>query len=243
MKLLPLPGRVSAAFRELHEGYPARMPSAFVVQHGHDSPPGMIGEAAEARGYDLVIFENEQGSHTELPDPGAADIIILTGSEEHWYEIDEHPRLQRELTFIRGAIAADTPILGTCFGGQGLALGLGGIVEPADRAEIGWFEIDTEDPDVVPPGPWFEWHYDRFIPPSDADVLATTDLAIQAFRHGPHLGTQFHPEVNYDMLANWESMIPEYVDAAELVRLTKENESEARPRAYALFDAFLSLRK
>ncbi len=73
--------------------------------------------------------------------------------------------------------------------------------------------------------------------------MATTEFSVQAFRYGPHLGLQFHPEVNYDVLIHWESDIPDHVDATELVRLTKEHEVEARPRAYALLDTFLSLRQ
>ena len=219
------------------------MPTALVIEHDVYSPPGMIGEAAQACGYDLRPYVSRAGSDTPLPDPHGADIVIITGSEEHWHEIDAYPHLQRELAFIEAAIAADTPILGICFGGQGLALALGGDVEPSGGLEIGWIEIDTRNPGLVPPGPWLEWHYDRFRPPAGAEVLATTEFGVQAFRYGPHLGLQFHPEVNYEVLIHWEPDIPDHVDATEFVRLTKEHEVEARPRAYALFDTFLSLRQ
>ncbi len=94
------------------------MPTALVIEHDVHSPPGMIGEAAQARGYDLRPYASRAGSDTPLPDPHGADIVIITGSEEHWHEIDAYPHLRRELAFIETAIAADTPILGICFGGK-----------------------------------------------------------------------------------------------------------------------------
>ncbi len=220
------------------------MPTAFVIQHEEPSPPAMIGEAAVARGYELVEFVSVAEHEVTFPNPRDADIIIVTGSGLHWQEVDDYPHLQRELAFIKDAIAAHIPILGLCFGGQGLAIALGGRVEDMGTHEVGWFEIESLNESLIPNGPWFEWHVDHFFPPADAEVLAKNELCVQAFRCGPHLGLQFHPEVNYNTLAPWESLLTDYdgIDPAEVVRLTKEHEPEARLRAYDLFDTFLSLR-
>ena len=216
------------------------MPTALVIQHGVDSPPGMIGEAAAARGFELVPYISEAGTTLDLPNPSDADIVIVTGSIGHWYEIEQHPHLQTELAFLEKAIETSTPVIGMCFGGQALSLALGGTVEDTGSHEIGWIEVDTSDESTVPRGPWFAWHYDRFSLPPGGELLARTDFSLHAFRSGPHLGLQFHPEVTYDMLAEWESWIPADVDADAFVRQTKDNEAQARPRAYALFDTFLS---
>jgi GMP synthase (glutamine-hydrolysing) len=217
------------------------MRTAFVIQHGVDSPPGMIGEAAEARGFELVPYIADVENAVEYPDPAEVNIIIVTGSVGHWYELDKHPHLQRELAFLRAAVSTGTPIIGMCFGGQGLSLALGGEVEDAGGHEIGWFEVESTDETTVPKGPWFTWHNDKFSLPEGGQLLARSDFSIQAFRLGPHLGLQFHPEVNYDVMSHWVPRIPDGVDTEAFIRETKEREPEARARANALFDTFLLL--
>ena len=112
---------------------------------------------------------------------------------------------------MRAARQRGTPILGVCFGGQLLAASFGGVVEEAPVSEIGWYEV--YEPDGSPngarhplgPGPWFQWHHDRFTPPPEADVLAVNDNAVQLFRLGRCVGTQFHPEVTYAHLEGFLS--------------------------------------
>ena len=94
-------------------------------------------------------------------------------------------------------------MLGLCFGGQALAAALGGTVERAPRPELGWTEIETDEPELVPPGPWLEWHYERFTTPPGATEIARTAAATQAFRHGRHLGVQFHPESTVEIVERW----------------------------------------
>ena len=35
-------------------------------------------------------------------------------------------------------------------------------------------EIETDDPELVPAGPWLEWHFERFCTPPGATELART---------------------------------------------------------------------
>ena len=65
----------------------------------------------------------------------------------------------------------------------------------AERSEIGWYSVDTDDADLVDAGPWFEWHHDRWVAPR-ARVLACTPAAEQAFAVGRTLAVQFHPEAD-----------------------------------------------
>jgi GMP synthase-like glutamine amidotransferase len=66
----------------------------------------------------------------------------------------------------------------------------------------------------VPAGPWFTWHGDRCILPTDVSVLARNEIAVQAFRHGKSAAVQFHPEVTADMVRSWIAEL----DAAWFVR-------------------------
>ena len=95
------------------------------------------------------------------------------------------------------------PILGLCFGGQMLARVLGGEVYRGDECEIGWLPVRTNDPSLVPEGPWFQWHFDVITAPPGATSIAETDLGAQAFVAGRSLGLQFHPEVTPEIMDEW----------------------------------------
>ena len=94
-------------------------------------------------------------------------------------------------------------MLGLCFGGEALAAVLGARVERSPVPELGWREIETDDPEAIPPGPWLEWHFERFTTPPGATEIARTGDATQAFRLGPHLGVQFHPEATVEIVEGW----------------------------------------
>jgi GMP synthase-like glutamine amidotransferase len=110
--------------------------------------------------------------------------------------------------------------------------------------ELGWREIRTDDPDLVPPGPWLEWHYERFTTPPGATELARTTEASQAFRLGPHLGVQFHPEATVDIVADWARADAARLaalgidDGAALLTASRERREAAQAAAFRLFDAF-----
>jgi GMP synthase-like glutamine amidotransferase len=131
------------------------------------------------------------------------------------------------------------PVLGVCFGAQSLAVALGGSVVRAARWERGWMAVATDDPDLVPSGPWFQWHEDAILPPPGATVVARTDLCVQAFTIGPHLAVQFHPEVTDIQVASWATDA-EDPQRDELVARTRAELPAARARAAALLDRFLA---
>jgi len=80
---------------------------------------------------------------------------------------------------------------------------LGGRVEAMDHKEIGWTLVDSVDHELIPPGPWLEFHGDRCLLPPGTTVLARNEVAVQAFRIGRHLAVQFHPEVDGPQLKRW----------------------------------------
>jgi GMP synthase-like glutamine amidotransferase len=143
-------------------------------------------------------------------------------------------------------VEKDVPVLGLCFGGEVLSAVLGGRVERAPVPELGWREIETDDADAVPAGPWLEWHYERFTTPPGAEEIARTADAAQAFRIGPHLGVQFHPESTVEIVTHWAGMDTKNLlalgieDSRELLAVSPEIEDAARESAFRLFDAFLA---
>jgi GMP synthase-like glutamine amidotransferase len=139
----------------------------------------------------------------------------------------------------------DVPVLGICFGSQLLARALGGRALRAQRAEIGWEEIRTRDPSLVPGGPWLQRHHDTFTVPAGATALAESPAGPQAYRIGRSLGVQFHPEVTPEIMADWvldarDEPEREGVDPDRLLAQTREHDDDNRARSVALFDAFVA---
>ena len=76
--------------------------------------------------------------------------------------------------------------------------------------------------------------------------MAHTADAVQAFRLGPHLGVQFHPESTVEIVADWAGADTENLaklgieDGRDLLASSPEREDAARESAFRLFDAFLA---
>ncbi|MDQ6803469.1 MAG: gamma-glutamyl-gamma-aminobutyrate hydrolase family protein [Actinomycetota bacterium] len=123
------------------------------------------------------------------PGPAAPAAIISVGSTHSAYAA-EPEWIARHTLLLPGALAADTPVLGVCFGAQALALAGGGEVALAARPELGWVEPQREQQELA--GPWLSWHFDTITaPPAAAVPLARSPDALQAFRLGRSLGIQF----------------------------------------------------
>jgi GMP synthase-like glutamine amidotransferase len=213
---------------------------ALVLEHEPDAPAALLAEWAADRGVPIEVVP----AGAPIPDPAGRPFVVALGSEASAYD-DAVPWLPAERTALDRALAAGVPVLGICFGAQHLARALGGTVGPAVRPEVGWMAIETFDPAVVPPGPWLQWHRDAFTVPPGAELLAQSEVSPQAFRHGPHLGVQFHPEVTAAVVADWARGYPESVARAgtsveAVLAGTEAWADDARRRARALFDAFLA---
>jgi GMP synthase-like glutamine amidotransferase len=148
------------------------------------------------------------------------------------------------MDFLAEAQDRDVPILGVCFGGQILARVLGGEVFRSEKEEIGWLPVGTSDPDLLPDGPWFQWHFDTFSAPPGATVVAANEVGPQAYVIGRSLGLQFHPEVTTEIMDSWVRVyrheLDEHgVDADALLAETHERASEHKGNTLKLLDAFL----
>jgi GMP synthase-like glutamine amidotransferase len=221
--------------------FPARR--ILAIEHESDSGPAMLAERAEELGFEVTVINAHNGVPTSID---GFDGLLVMGAVPSVNDADIQHWFQPELALLRDADAKAIPIFGVCFGAQALAVALGGSVHRAAEPEIGWFEMETTDSELVPAGPFFEWHVDAIQPPVDAIVIARTPVCVQAYRIRKHLAVQFHPEVTDVQIGEWADSDPETLAAlglskAGLLESTATQFPAARHRANALCDHFLSL--
>ncbi len=130
--------------------------------------------------------------------------LILTGSEasilrrEGWVD--------REISFVREALARGLSVLGSCYGHQLLALALKGpgSVRRCPSPEVGWIRVEVPDSSTLfgRRGSFFTFssHFDEVINlgPEFRVIASTQECPVQGFelRGKPAWGLQCHPEIN-----------------------------------------------
>ena len=212
-----------------------------IIEHERETPGGLIYEWLAD--HDAQVEELHIDVDDREVDPRDYDLLIPLGSEFAAYD-DTVPFLEREKNLLRAATDADVPILGICFGGQLLARVLGGKSFRAEQSEIGWLPVRSTDPELVPEGPWFQWHFDSFTVPDGATVIAESDAGPQAFVIGRSLGVQFHPEVTPQIMDEWvrayrHELDDSGVDPDALLEETHRNADAAKAMSRKLLDAYL----
>ena len=182
------------------------------VKQDHCSPSGLIGEGFAAAGWDVseLVVVPEARYHSPdvavtFPAAGEFDAVAFFGAAWAVYDTTTIPWVSDEIAYARSLMSLGVPALGICFGGQLLAAAVGGTVSRAPVPEVGWVSVASAEPALIDPGPWLQWHFDRFTLPAGVPVAARTALAVQAFTHGRTLGLQFHPEVTDSVLEAWLS--------------------------------------
>jgi GMP synthase-like glutamine amidotransferase len=229
-------------------------PQVLFIHNEHLATAGLLGDAFTECGYDIATFEvvpaervNTPAGDVTFPDPTRYDVIVPLGAR--WPVYDEALRqswVGAEMQMIRDAADAGVSTLGVCFGGQLLAHAFGGSVSRAASPEIGWYDVTSDDENLVPGGPWFQWHFDTWKLPPGAIEIARTANASQAFVLGRALALQFHPELDHDLLEGWlgEDRDGEVVGVGrshdELRSATKKLEESAARRIRGLVRGFLS---
>ena len=210
-----------------------------VVEHQPDAPAGLVGGWAAGRGLAVTTLRPAAGQ--PLPRSLApGDTVVVLGSEKTAFD-DSVPWLHDELTFVGQALDSNVPVLGICFGGQVLARVLGARVYRLGASEIGWVTLASERAGLAD-GPWLAWHQDGFELPAGSSQVAAGAVSVQAFSAGPHLGLQFHPEVNRPIVQAWIAGADPPLDPPLAQRLLRDYDDageKAAANAEALFSAWL----
>ena len=186
-------------------------PTVLFIRNEHLATEAMLGDAFTECGFDVETFAvvpaeyiDEPAIEVTFPDPSRYDVIVPLGAR--WPVYDEALRqawVGTEMQMLRDAAEAGVATLGVCFGGQLIAQAFGGSVQRSDVPEIGWYDVTSDDQELIPGGPWFQWHFDRWTLPPGATEIARTANSSQAFVLGKALALQFHPELDGALLEGW----------------------------------------
>ena len=186
----------------------------WIIQHQDKVPAGQYGTLLQQldRGYRIV--ELHKGDALPTLQPG--DAVLALGGTMGFDDGDRYPWLPPLKAFLGEAAGADMPLFCICLGAQLLADALGGTVTRNRNQERGISRIHlTEggrrDPllaDIPTTFPAMQWHNDSFDLPPNAIHLATSSTCpVQAFRYRNAYAVQFHPEVNQQIVTDWNASL------------------------------------
>jgi GMP synthase-like glutamine amidotransferase len=211
-----------------------------ILQHGPAGPPDILGEWLRERN---IEYEVHHAWEAPPPPVQRRPFVASLGSPDTAGD-GGPPWVRDEIETMRRAVEANVPVLGLCFGGQTLALAMGGGLEPAREPEIGWLPVESED-ESVSAGPWAQYHYEVIRLPPGARELARTPAGPAAFRAGPHTGTQFHPEATPERMSTWIRMateLPAGITPELIDEQGARHGAAAREQARRLFDGWWASR-
>ena len=168
---------------------------------------GTLEQMFKTDGFEI---ENVDAKSDPVPESSKGyNAIVILGGPVAVY--DNLQYLEREQDLIRDAIGNNTPVLGVCLGSQLIAQAAGGRVYKGKKKEIGWYDVyvtpassndifrGVTDKTIRV----FQWHGDTYDLPTNAKILAYSDLYPQAFRIGSAVGIQFHLEVDGRIIQSW----------------------------------------
>ena len=180
---------------------------AILIANKGDNDGGHVVAYFQKMGYTFTTLMREESDQWPLLG-NDVQLVVPIGSDwsVYWDDVAHHVRRESEL--LKSAHQAGIPLFGVCFGAQILAFALGGEVRRAHHSEIGWFSVDWEPSFRQKMGDlaekeWFQWHYDMFVPPTEAQIWAKSSAGVQAFQCGRSFGVQFHPEVTPGVVKRW----------------------------------------
>ena len=135
-------------------------PKVLFLYNEHLATEALLGEAFVEQGFDIEVFEvvppqriDDPAVDVTFPDPTGYDVVVPLGAR--WPVYDDALRrtwVSAEMQLVRDAADAGVALLGVCFGGQLLAQAFGGSVARSSSPEIGWYDVASDRPEVIPGG-------------------------------------------------------------------------------------------
>lgn len=184
------------------------MKPVLILQNLTSDGPAYLQRWLQAQGVPHEVFNTQAGQDFPESLAGFGALAILGGEMS---ANDPLPSLRQAEALFLQAVGEGVPTLGHCLGGQLMARALGAAVSASPAPEIGWQVLQVHaSPEAQA---WFgaagqchvyHWHSESFGLPEGASWLASSPACPhQAFSLGPHLGMQFHVEVDEAKLRYW----------------------------------------
>lgn len=180
-----------------------------VMRHAPTEGPGYFATYLERHGIPWRVIKVDAGEPVP-DDPRAFSGIAFMGGPMSVN--DELSWIAPALALIRGAVAANVPVVGHCLGGQLMAKAMGGVVARNRVKEIGWGRVDVLGNPAAQH--WFgtslasfesfHWHGETFtVPPGAVRLASSAYCENQVFVFGPHLAMQCHVEMTPELIRSW----------------------------------------
>ena len=196
------------------------MMRVLVVQNYEGTEIGQVGTALDEAGAQIETIKAYLGE--DVPEAATHDAIVVLGGGQNALADDESPWLPKLCSLMRQFSESDRSVMGICLGSQLLARAYNAENIIGGASEFGWREVGLtpegrDDPLFEGVGTNFrtyQWHSDTFVLPRGAQRLAGNLVAHnQAFRIGrATYGVQFHFEADRALVAQWSTVLADYLD-------------------------------
>ncbi len=174
--------------------------------------PYLVGEEIAEAGGECVHVNPHEGQTLPQDSDDFAGLLVLGGAMSAGDRDNDHV-FEPMTALIRTFHAEEKPVLGICLGSQLLARSFAARVYPHADLEVGYVPLTVTDAGARDPllcgvgreQVIFEWHYETFDLPDQAELLMTgRDCRHQAFRVGAtSYGFQCHFEVDAERVRYW----------------------------------------
>lgn len=199
--------------------------------------------------FELIRIDEGEEINNDLE--STSGLIFMGGSMSVNDPIDW---IKEEMSLIASAIEKNIPVMGICLGSQLMAKAMGSRVYPGPCMELGWAPVKCvntttwtqELPDELTV---FHWHGETFdLPTGATNIFANDRYANQGFVMGPHLGLQFHLEMEEDVINEWLDRYPQDLekrceqdhDKQTILKQTSEHIQSLQEHAAVLFRHWLA---
>lgn len=211
------------------------MEPVLVLQFMPDDGPGYLGDWAERHDVPYVVLNAAAGQPFPSTIAGHRALAILGGAMS---ANDDLSYLRDAERLIDRCMRDGVPVLGHCLGGQLMARTLGARIDASPAPEVGWHRMQVAERESA--RAWFggadvqtvfHWHYEAFdVPPGATALGSSVACPVQAFSLGPHLGLQFHLEIDEQKIDAWLTSPDELYVQAQHRHPTVQSPGSVRQR-------------